>query len=356
MMNILDPAFSDYLETFLLAQKKNQPDFKLLIACSGGVDSMVLAYVLIQACRRNEVKPPILLHVNYALRGEDSDADQILVEEFAASYGLKAFCLDTKKNKASQSVGNFQAWARQLRYDWFQTHAREHDVIALAHHQDDVAENMLMRMARGSGPDVGGMRRWVKPFWRPFISSSKADIREYADRQKVPFREDRSNASLKYDRNIVRHKILPLLESMYPGAAQRMAALAADLADHSDFLDVQFSELLRAEYLPWSKLEGLPVGVALSVMASFLKDKLGGEQRLNRSQLLRAYGSLSKGKSWVEELPGKGRIDVCSKRGLGISFKSEALHPRAAQYRAMLNHPGDEVLLEAGARLITEES
>jgi len=352
VINILDPAFSDYMETFLLEQKKKQPDFKLLVACSGGVDSMVLACVLTHTCQKIDAKYPILLHVNYGLRGEDSDADQALVEEFAASHGLKAFCLDTKKQSFTQSVGNFQAWARQLRYDWFQTHASEHDVIALAHHQDDVAENMLMRMARGSGPDVGGMRLWKKPFWRPFVSSSKEDIREFADRQKVPFREDLSNASLKYDRNIVRHKILPLLESMYPGAAQRMAALAADLADHSDFLDAEFCEFLHAKYLHRSRIKSLPVGVALSVIASFLKVKLGNELRLNRSQLLRAYESLSQGKSWVEDLPGKGRIDVCSHKGLSVRFKSEAMHPRAAQYRAMLNHPGDEVLLETGARLI----
>lgn len=351
-MDILGQAFTSSIETFLLERKEMHQDFNLWVACSGGVDSMVLAYVLVHACQKLNLKLPTLLHVNYGLRGQDSDDDATLVEKFAADYDLRAVCLDAKQESCSHGSSNFQAWARQLRYEWFLKHAADHDVIALGHHQDDVAENMLIRMARGSGPDVGGMRLWRKPFWRPFIGSTKGQLREFADRQKVPFREDRSNASLKYDRNIVRHQVLPLLEKMYPGAAQRMAALAADLADHSDFLDAEFSEILQANYLPWSRIKGLPFGVALSAIASFLKEKLGDEQRLNRSQLLRSYTNLSRSQQWAEDLPGKGRIHVCPRKGLGVSLKSRALHPRSAQYRAMLKHPGDAAFVETGARLI----
>lgn len=341
---------------FLKAHFSRHTNARIFVACSAGVDSMVLSAVLVHLAGRYGFSKPHLLHVNYKLRQLDSDLDERCVIDFACSFGLQ-YAIKHAPNhqvEAMKSCGaNLQSWARSIRYDWFEQTIEEGDLICLAHHSDDVTETVLMRMARGSGLNVGGMRPFRMPYWRPFLGIEKSCLYEYADRKKVPYREDRTNDSLKYTRNVIRNRVIPELDALYPGASNRIALWAQDLQDVQEFLNDYFSDQLMSDKLNSKALEGKPVGVVLALLASFLRVKTNPYLRLQRTQLLRLYHlwkQSSSGRNWSEDLAGKWRVCIeCDY--LYVEKKHSRLSPRAAQHRAMIMAPQKEPLLEPGATL-----
>ena len=131
-----------------------------------------------------------------------------------------------------------QAWARRLRRAEFARLAAEGWLIALAHHRDDLAENVLLRLARGSGPaHLLGMQAWRAPLWRPLLEQPKTALADFLRRRGLTWREDGSNRELTYARNRLRHKVLPELEALFPGAAARLVACAEEARDMVDVAD-----------------------------------------------------------------------------------------------------------------------
>ena len=190
-------------------------DKKLLLAVSGGVDSMVLLDLFYKL--RFDI---CVAHCNFQLRGKESDADEILVRETCQDkyipYFIESF--DTlefaKENKLS-----IQLAARKLRYDWFQEIiSLGFDYVLTAHHLDDNVETFLINFTRGTGLEgLTGIPAQNRNIIRPLLPFSREEIENYAKENKIQWREDSSNASDKYFRNKLRHNIVPTLKELNSG-------------------------------------------------------------------------------------------------------------------------------------------
>ena len=190
-------------------------DKKLLLAVSGGVDSMVLLDLFYKL--RYDI---CVVHCNFQLRGKESDADELLVREICQDgyipYFINSF--DTlefaKENKLS-----IQLAARKLRYDWFQELlSLGFDYVLTAHHLDDNVETFLINFTRGTGLEgLTGIPVQNENIIRPLLPFSRDEIENYAIDNKIQWREDSSNASDKYFRNKLRHNIVPTLKELNTG-------------------------------------------------------------------------------------------------------------------------------------------
>ena len=190
-------------------------DKKLLLAVSGGIDSMVLLDLFYKL--RFDI---CVVHCNFQLRGKESDADEMLVRETCQDsyipYFIESF--DTlefaKENKLS-----IQLAARKLRYDWFQEIiSLGFDYVLTAHHLDDNVETFLINFTRGTGLEgLTGIPAQNGNIIRPLLPFSREEIENYANENKIQWREDSSNASDKYFRNKLRHNIVPILKELNTG-------------------------------------------------------------------------------------------------------------------------------------------
>ena len=188
---------------------------RLLIAVSGGLDSVVLTYL----CHQLNLNVS-LAHCNFKLRNDESDGDEDFVIELAKNLGLEMFCqsFNTTTYANDQKI-SIQMAARKLRYEWFHQLKSDHhfDYILTAHHADDNLETMLINLMRGTGIDgLTGIPEINGAMVRPLLAFSRKDIEAYARDHQLSWREDSSNASLKYLRNELRHEVIPLLKNINP--------------------------------------------------------------------------------------------------------------------------------------------
>lgn len=186
-----------------------KPD-KLLIAVSGGIDSMVLVDLMLKAGYTFGIA-----HINHKLRGADSDDDEKFVSNF---------CKDNQIEFYSKSVplsyfekGNLQEKARQFRYEWFNEILETYnfDWICTAHHADDEVETFFANVMRGSGLNgLSGIEYINTKVLRPLLFAKREEIETYASAYDIQYREDASNQSNKYLRNRIRHQLIPLLNEL----------------------------------------------------------------------------------------------------------------------------------------------
>ncbi len=207
MLSLFQKHLQDQLP-FLLEKK-------LLLAISGGVDSVMLTML----CHRLKLNFA-LAHCNFKLRGSESDEDQQFVEELARKLKLevftKSFETDTIARRLKLSA---QMAARKLRYDWFEALANEHgfDHILTAHHADDQLETFLINLSRGTGIEgLLGIPEVNDKVVRPLLPFSRLEIEAYAKKEKLHWREDSSNVETKYLRNKLRHEVIPQLKELNP--------------------------------------------------------------------------------------------------------------------------------------------
>ncbi len=195
---------------------------RLLLAVSGGVDSVVLTDLLVKSGFQF-----VIAHCNFQLRGEESVRDENFVRQLAESYGIPVLVQRFNTTQfAEDNKLSTQEAARKLRYDWF-SEIVKNDIaklgggayLATAHHADDNVETMLMHFFRGTGINgLTGMpfyhqeRRMV----RPLLFASREEVLAYAKNNNLQWVEDSSNASDKYTRNLFRNKIIPLLKDVFP--------------------------------------------------------------------------------------------------------------------------------------------
>ncbi len=201
---------------------------KILVAVSGGADSMVLLHLLHSLARKNRWQISVA-HLNHRLRGRASQADEQLVRQTAAGLGLQFFGGGAEVKKiAARSKISIEMAARKLRHEFLARTAREQKiaVIALAHHADDQVELFFLRLLRGAGGEgVAGMKwRSLSPadrmisLVRPLLDCAKAELMAFAREHKIRFRDDATNFSSDFLRNRIRNELLPLLRKRYqPG-------------------------------------------------------------------------------------------------------------------------------------------
>ncbi|HPJ51727.1 MAG TPA: tRNA lysidine(34) synthetase TilS [Flavobacteriales bacterium] len=257
----------------LLRHRMLEPGQPILVAVSGGVDSMVLLHVL-----QRLGHPITVLHVDHGLRGAESDADRSFVEEQARRCGwpCQSVRLDVRAEAAKPGV-SIQMAARELRYAWFRErmNALGVPVLATAHHRDDAIETLLLNMLRGAGRQgFMGLPPTRNGIVRPLIEVSRQDIEAFAREQGIAFRDDPSNRDPAYLRNRVRHELLPLLEALHPGARQSLGRATVMLRELGGLTDMALTRELELRVKPL----GLPLSDIResdhphALLAAFMQD------------------------------------------------------------------------------------
>lgn len=211
-------------------------DKKLLLAVSGGVDSVVLLYLFQQL----EFDIAVA-HCNFSLRAKESDADELFVASLCKKADVPFFSqkFDTKKF-ANEHKLSIQEAARNLRYAWFDELLANNnlDYILTAHHLDDSVETFLIHFSRGTGLDgLVGIPEQNNTIIRPLLPFSRDEIETFAREKQIVWREDESNASTKYLRNKLRHDVIPILKSLNPNFLQSFQKTLDHLKQSQSLVD-----------------------------------------------------------------------------------------------------------------------
>jgi tRNA(Ile)-lysidine synthase len=209
---------------------------RVIVAVSGGADSMALLHACVSLhydC--------VAAHVNYGLRGADSDADEMCVRNYCTSANIPIEILRVKKEHWDNNPGSTQEAARNIRYTWFNELLKQHEAscIVTAHHAKDQLETMLQQFIRGGGgKSLYGMAIRQGAVVRPMLSFSKEEVLEYAEANHIAWRNDASNETDDYTRNLIRHQIIPVIEelnsSIYKGIQQRSEWMHQEQAASND--------------------------------------------------------------------------------------------------------------------------
>ena len=217
-------------------------DDKILLTVSGGVDSMVMLALFVEAGYNIGVA-----HCNFSLRGAESDEDEATVTAEAAKYGVpfynKRFDTQAEMERTGESM---EMAARRLRYEWFEQLCEEHGytTIAIAHHIDDSIETFFINLLRGTGlRGLTGITRQRGNIVRPLLFAERKEILEYAVAHKIPYREDSSNRSTKYLRNKIRLGLLPMIREINPRFTSIMRGNLYRLSDAQRFIEAGITKI-----------------------------------------------------------------------------------------------------------------
>ena len=252
----------------------------LLVAVSGGVDSMVLLHVLASLASRHGWKLTVA-HFNHRLRGRSSDADEKFVRAAAGKLGLPFASDSADVKRLAKAEGlSIEMAARRGRHAFFARVAKERGIkqIALAHHADDQVELFFLRLLRGAGTQgLSGMKREAAAPWdeevrliRPLLDCARSDIVSFAKEAGIRHREDASNQSSEFLRNRVRHELLPLLRRHFQPALNKVVLRQMEILSAE-------AELLRAEAECWrrerrKRFGALPVAIQRRILQLELED------------------------------------------------------------------------------------
>lgn len=214
---------------------------KLIIAISGGIDSVVLTH-LCKALNLNFA----LAHCNFNLRGEESNADEDFVLKLAEQLDVEVFIqnFDTQ-SYADENKRSIQMAARELRYDWFAELAEQlqFDYILTAHHADDNLETFLINFTRGTGLNgLTGIPVVNNNIVRPLLPFSRETIESYVVKKNIKWREDSSNSSRKYLRNKLRHEVVPILKEINPQLLNSFQNTLNNLKDTAGIVEESLNE------------------------------------------------------------------------------------------------------------------
>ena len=208
---------------------------KLLLAVSGGVDSIVLLHLL-HSLQYNCV----VAHCNFHLRGEESDSDADFVKKTAEFLGLKFLKIDFETQKfASKEKISIEMAARNLRYDWFEKVRQQEgcDCIVVAHHNDDSIETFFLNLVRGTGiKGLSGIAPKNGFVVRPLLECSREEIINYAKNHSLSYCVDSTNKDNSYRRNFIRNKIMLLFDELNPSFRSMMLENMKRIANASDFI------------------------------------------------------------------------------------------------------------------------
>lgn len=226
------------------------PGDRVLIALSGGPDSVCLLHILNYLKKRLNIKLYIA-HLNHGIRGKESEKDADFVKKLARALNIKLVYgkLIIKKTGSKKSIEEF---LREKRYRFLKKAANKLkiDAVATAHTLDDQAETVLMRIIKGSTlkgligiPPVryDGKLKII----RPFIKTEKREILDYLEKNKIPFRVDSTNLEEKYFRNVIRKKILPYLSKFNPRIKRSLSNLASSLLEDFEFINLEKQKRLK---------------------------------------------------------------------------------------------------------------
>jgi tRNA(Ile)-lysidine synthase len=234
---------------------------KVILALSGGIDSMVLVDLLL----KTKVEF-VAAHCNFHLRGDESNGDDWFVRKFAEKRGIQCYVkhFETEKYAAKHGI-SIEMAARDLRYAWFEKLRQQlgYDKIAVAHHADDQAETFFINLLRGAGLNgLKGMKPQNGVIIRPLLWSSREQIRKYAVENHIVWREDHTNVESVYLRNRIRNQLLPIFDELQPKARQGLYKSLEHLSAENELYRTLLNEKLEqiverdgdVQRMPYSKL------------------------------------------------------------------------------------------------------
>ncbi|MEB0249932.1 tRNA lysidine(34) synthetase TilS, partial [Mucilaginibacter sp. 5B2] len=331
------------------------PANNILAAVSGGMDSVLMAYLLKAAGYNFSIA-----HCNFMLRGADADADQEFTRQLAQQLGVSFHTIkfDTQQYTNNNKI-SIQMAARDLRYNWFNQISQSdgYDTIALAHHQNDTIETILLNLTRGTG--IAGLHGILPKngrLVRPLLFLTRDEIQTIITAEGLKYVEDASNASTKYARNKIRHQVVPLLKELNPNLE---ATFENNLRNFRD-LEVLMNdkvEALKKELLVHHEDE---VHIAID------KIKELSPQRLLLFKLLQGFGfietvvddlltALDKHAGRVFESPGyslgvdRGRLIISPKNAEGnveVSINQNDTHVVYGNYKLNLLHDDSALIVK----------
>ncbi len=298
----------------------------LLVAVSGGADSVALLDALLQLRRYGQAPQTILAaHLNHQLRGDESDGDENFVRALAAKLAVNVVVDSIAVGaQALAERQNLEATARRLRYE-FLTRAAEScgaQFVCTAHTQNDQAETVLMRLLRGAGAE--GLRGIYPSLQltasikliRPMLSVSRTEVIEHCRYRNLEFRTDSSNFSLEFTRNRIRQELMPLLRGFNPRLDETLARTAGLLSEDQEFLEQTAAEALAAAQveaeLDAKLLRAYPPTIQRRMLRLWLR-KQRGLQRIEAVHLAAVESLVVRGAGGrTVELPGGWQVRLKS--------------------------------------------
>jgi len=229
----------------------------LIVGVSGGLDSMVLLHACI-ACGMRVV----VAHVNYGFRGEESMADEAFVKNYCQQQSIPCETRAVTQEQRQEHEGSTQEWARQLRYEWFNALKDKHAAryILVAHHANDQTETMLLQFIRGgAGKSVYGMAEASGAVLRPLLSMTKSAILNYAKSNGISWRNDSSNETDIYTRNLLRHHLLPQIEQINPRIHDTILQRSAIMHEEQVLVDTAVQHFLKEQMTAHEGFQSLPI-------------------------------------------------------------------------------------------------
>ena len=200
---------------FIFLNNLIKPGDNILLAVSGGIDSMVMTHLF-----HSHGYNIGIAHCNFSLRARESDKDEEMVRQYASEHNIPFYSTRFETKAYAKKHGlSIQMAARDLRYKWFEEIRKKngYESIAVAHNLNDNIETLIINLTRGTGlSGMAGMKPASNRIIRPLLFATRQDIITYRNQHKIVFREDKSNADTKYIRNKIRHLIIPVLKEINP--------------------------------------------------------------------------------------------------------------------------------------------
>jgi tRNA(Ile)-lysidine synthase len=232
---------------YIRSEKLFHPSQRILLAVSGGADSMLMLHLFVQTGF-----PIAVAHCNFKLRGSESDGDEQFVADYCDLHNLTFHSKTFETSEYASIEGiSIEMAARELRYRWFEQLLQRHgyDFLATAHHQDDVIETFLINLSRGSGiRGLSGIQPKSGKIIRPMLFTNRAEIMDYCTRMKIGFRTDSSNEDTVYRRNLIRHKIVPMLEQVNSAFRKNALKTIGTLNETGILFQQRMSEIKASVY------------------------------------------------------------------------------------------------------------
>jgi tRNA(Ile)-lysidine synthase len=334
------------------------PGDRVVVAVSGGPDSVCLLHLLLQISQELNLQL-FVAHLNHMLREEAIDEEEF-VRELAEKYSLPFYSERIEVAKKLRKGETLEEGARRIRYDFLRRAGERFSAnkIALGHNADDLVETVLLNLIRGTG--IRGLRgippvrmEGAMAFIRPLIEIWREEITEYLKERNIPYKIDRSNLSLEFTRNKIRHQLIPLLEEINPKVKLAIHRLGEIAGEINSFIEeevkkakeriVEESEaVLRIKISPlFSFHPALQKEIIRSVLAEFTNYEMGREEIERILEVGRRGGAIT--------LPG--RVDV-RRVGDELQFKKEK--ERKIEYEIPLKIPGGTSIPEAKMRIEAE--
>jgi len=237
----------------------------ILVGVSGGMDSMCMAHLFLHTTVPCTFR---IAHVNFSLRGEESDHDEDAVCEWCKTEGIPFYTtkVDALQFAQEQSISTQMA-ARNLRYGWFFSLMEEHsmDFLAISHNLNDSVETLMINLLRGTGlRGLSGIRRSNGPIIRPLLSVTREDISNYVALHNIPFREDSTNKESHYHRNRIRNEVFPHFEIINPSFLQTIGTSMERFSEISDLLE----ELYKSREGTLYRMEGGVLQIDIKALKS----------------------------------------------------------------------------------------